>query len=127
VFLYPADSAAAVREPQQVVEQEGQLFLESLPIGVQRGWYDSYSIAFSEPDSLDVDGRLLVGRSTAAATKGAGRITVQLQYLYLLGTRFVKVRASVPAEGWQNTDVPRFAHELATILARQLHASKRGH
>jgi hypothetical protein len=39
----------------------------------------------------------------------------------------VKVRASVPAEGWQNTDVPHFAHELAALLARQLHASRQGH
>ena len=119
VFVYPADSAAAVAEPRHAVAQEGPLFSESLPIGVQRGRYDTYNIAFSHADSLEVDGQLVFGHVTAAPTKRAGRVSVEFQYLYLVGTRFVKVRASVPAEGWQNTDVPLFAQELTAVLARQ--------
>lgn len=126
VFFYPTDSAGAVRDPRQAVANEGQLFEQSLPIGVQRGWYDSYRTAFSDPDSLTVDGRLVLGHTTGAATKRGAQVSVELQYLYLLGTRFLKVRASVPAQGWQNTDVPTFARELATVLARQVHASKQG-
>lgn len=124
VFVYPADSAAALAEPRRVVAHEGPLFSESLPIGVQRGRYDAYNIAFSHADSLEVDGRLVFGHVTAAPTKRAGRVIVEFQYLYLVGTQFVKVRASVPAEGWQNTDIPLFAQQLTAVLTRQLRAAK---
>ena len=124
VFVYPADSAAAIAEPRKVVAQEGPLFSESLPIGVRRGWYDAYNIAFAHADSLDVAGQLVFGHVTAAPTKRAGRVNVEFQYLYLVGTRFVKVRASVPAEGWQNTDIPLFAQELIGVLTLQLRSAK---
>lgn len=124
VFVYRADSTAALAQPRQVVAQEGPLFSETLPIGVQRGWYEAYNIAFAHADSLDVDGQLVFGHVTAAGTRRAGQVQVEFQYLYLVGTRFVKTRASVPAETWQNTDVPLFAHELIAVLARQLRSSK---
>jgi hypothetical protein len=126
VFFYLADSVAAARDPQQVVAQEGQLFLESLPLSVQRGWIESYSTALARSDSLSVDGRVVRGHVTTVTAKQARRNTMELQYVYLVGPRFVKVRASVPAESWPNTDVPRFAQDLATLLARQLHASRQG-
>ena len=120
VFLRPADSTSAIAEPRQVVATEGPLFTETLPIGVQRGWYDAYTVAFAHVDSLDVDGRMLFSHVTAAPTRRGNQISVEFQYLYLVGTRFLKVRATVPAAGWENTDVPLFAKELATVLARQL-------
>lgn len=124
VFVYPADSAIAVAEPRQTVAQEGPLFAESLPVGVQRGRYDAYNVAFAHADSLEVDGQLVFGHVTAAPTKTAGRVNVEFQYLYLVGTRFVKVRATVPAAGWQDTDVPLFAKELAATLTRQLRSAQ---
>jgi hypothetical protein len=119
VFFYLADSTPAP-DPRTLVAQTGESFLESLPIGVQRGWYDSYTTAFSDPDSVLVGDRLLVGNATAAATKKGGSMHVELQYVYLIGPRLVKVRASVPAEGWERTDIPRFARELASVIALQL-------
>jgi hypothetical protein len=76
-------------------------------------------VAFSDPDSVQVDGRVLHGHATAAVTKKAGRVSVELQYLYLLGDTFVKVRGTVPADNWEKTDVPNFARQLAALLARQ--------
>lgn len=124
VFVYPADSAVAVAEPRRAVASEGPLFSESLPVGVQRGWYDAYNVAFAHADSLEVDGQLVFGHVTAAPTKSDGRVNVEFQYLYLVGTRFVKVRATVPAEGWRNTDVPLLAKELAAMLTRQFRSAQ---
>ena len=124
VFFYLADSVAPAADARALVAQTGQSFLETLPIGVQRGWYDSYTTAFSDPDSVTVDGRLLLGNATAAATKKDGSVHVELQYVYLIGPRLLKVRASVPAEGWEKTDIPRFARELAWVVGRQLEASR---
>jgi hypothetical protein len=41
-----------------------------------------------------------------------------MQYLYLIGGKFVKVRATIPEPGWQQTQVPSFARELALRMAR---------
>ena len=123
VFFYRADSAMAAENPQQALAQEGQSFLESLPISVQRGWLDSYSAAVARTDSVTVDGRVVPGHITEVVAKRSGRSNMELQYVFLIAPRFVKVRASVPTEAWPNPDVTHFAHELATVLARQVHGT----
>ena len=46
-----------------------------------------------------------------------GAIAVDMQYLYLIGNKLVKVRAIIPGQSWEQTQVPGFARELAIRLA----------
>jgi hypothetical protein len=120
VFVYPVPADVRVSEsPQDWVTREGEKFPQTFPMGVERGWYEDYRLAFARPDPLTVDTLVIPGYVVAAATRARGEVRVELEYLYLVRDTFTKVRATVPEQGWERTDVPVFAKDLAASLARQ--------
>ncbi len=118
VFIYPAGQTSEVSATESLVQQESEKFILALPVGVQRGWYDNFTVAFSEPDSVQAGNLRISGRGVGAATRKGDRMAIELQYLYLVSGSFIKVRATVPVPGWEDTDVPLFARELAAAVAR---------
>jgi hypothetical protein len=120
VFVYavPADVQEG-EVPQAWATAEGAKFVQVLRIGVERGWYEDFQVAFSEPQPVVRDTLGIPGHAVAAATRSRGGVRVELEYLYLVRGRFLKVRATVPERGWTQTDVPRFAEQLALAIAGQ--------
>ena len=120
VFVYavPADVRQG-DEPQTWVTAEGAKFVQVLGIGVERGWYDDFRVAYSDPQPVVRDTLSIPGYEVAAATRSRGRVSLELEYLYFVHGSFVKVRATVPERGSTETDVPRFAEQLALAIAAQ--------
>ena len=74
----------------------------------------AYEVALEEPDSVPLGpGRAAVpGRRVAVAVRARGRPLLSWFMLYAVGDGFIKVRATVPAEGFERSDVTEFARAL---------------
>jgi hypothetical protein len=117
VIVYPAESPERrdTGTPRERVDHEGHLFLEILPIQVQRGLYQSYETLVAHPDSL-TPGVVVPGYFVAARVQHRGRTYYELQHLHLIGGDFVKVRATIVEAGWPRADVERFDSTLVETL-----------
>ncbi|MGH7531614.1 MAG: hypothetical protein ACREMN_14630 [Gemmatimonadales bacterium] len=118
VFVYriPADVQEGP-DSAAWVHRESEKFTRVLPIQVERGVYEAYEVAFAhaEPDVRGAD--TIPGHVVGAGTRRGGEVFVELQYLYLVRGRFVKVRATIPSDRWQETTVPNFAKALVGSIA----------
>jgi hypothetical protein len=116
VFVYPVppDVKVATDSAQWVVI-EGEKFARVLPIFVQRGRYDAFEMAFANPEPVVVELDTIPGFA-AAVTRSKGEVSVQLQYLYLVRGQFLKVRATLPQDQWQQAPVPLFAQDLVRAM-----------
>jgi len=121
VFVYPigADVQSSGQDEQEWVNAEGAKFQQMFPIGVQRGWYDTFELAFAHPEPLSIAGREVPGFTAAAATRRGQNVTLELQYLYVICDRFVKVRGTLEAGRWAESTLPSFSKALAGRLAQQ--------
>jgi hypothetical protein len=118
VIVYPVpDDVLVESTPEARVEREGRKFQEVLELLARRGTYDGVMMAYADPDSVVANGAPVPGYSAAAAALRGGQVTIELQNLYIIGSRFVKIRATLPERGWQDSTVPRFAKELARAVA----------
>jgi hypothetical protein len=103
VFVFPIGADVRVgNDLQAQVTAEGKKFEGIFPIGVQRGWYQSYRFAFANPEPITVDG---------------GSVQVEIQYLYAVCGKFLKLRATLDGETWTESEFPTFAKALAAQLA----------
>jgi hypothetical protein len=117
VFAIPADVQVGP-DSQSWTAREGKKFMEAQPILAQRRRIDAYEPAFMKTDTLTIGGRVINEHATAVVVRSRGRVVVDFQYLYLVAGRFLKVRATVPSEGWERTDVPIFARAMARHIAQ---------
>ncbi|MEX1186227.1 MAG: hypothetical protein WEA80_06530 [Gemmatimonadaceae bacterium] len=120
VFIY--EIAADVRveaDSQQWTAREGGKFKEIQDIRVARGQIAEYVLAFSDTTRIAVgEHNILEHRMATPVRFPSGAVAVDMQFLYLVGGKFIKVRATIPEQGWEQTRVPSFARELALRLAR---------
>ncbi len=113
VFVYPVPADVQQGDSANWVLVEGAKFEQVLPIQVQRGRYDTYEMAFAQPEPVVSEGHTIPVHVAAARTRSGESISMQLQYLYLIRGQFLKVRATLPGDSWQRAPVPTFAHDLA--------------
>lgn len=105
-------------DPQQWTSREGEKFRAVQAAQRERGKIADYVVAFSDTARLSVGSGSILEHSIASPTRFPnGNIAVEMQYLYLIDGKFVKVRATVPEQGWQRTGVPSFARALARRMA----------
>jgi hypothetical protein len=118
-FIYDVDADRQNdADPQLRTAREGEKFKAVQDILMSRGQIAAYRIAFSDTTRLTVGTGTLLEHAIGLGTRHPnGAITVELQYLYHIGGKFVKVRATVPEKGWEQTQVPQFARELALHMA----------
>jgi hypothetical protein len=121
VIIYDvADDVRVDADSQQWTAREGEKFKAVQDIRASRGQIAAYELAFSDTTRIAAGERTTLEHSIAAPVRFPnGAIAVEMQYLYLIGGKFVKVRATIPEKGWEQTQVPAFARELALRLARR--------
>lgn len=106
-------------DSQKWTAAEGEKFRVVQEVRQSRGQIAAYVVAFSDTARVSAGDRALLEHAAGVPVRSrSGTVSVELQYLYLIGGKFVKVRATVPEPGWQQTTVPAFARELARHLAR---------
>jgi hypothetical protein len=122
VIIYePGEDVKDEPEAQEWVAREGSKFQQVQEIRRRRGQIASYAEGFSDTSRVSAgDERLLEHAAGMPVRMRNGDIFVELQYLYLIDGKFVKVRATVPEDIWRETRVPVFARELAgRLVGRQ--------
>jgi hypothetical protein len=118
VIVFDVTIDGGDNDTQKWVALEGNKFQEAQEIRRNRGLIAAYVLAYSDTTRFLVGSRNLLEHNIAMPTRYPnGAITVEMQYLYLIDNKFVKVRGSIPEPGWQQTRVPSFARELARRLA----------
>lgn len=119
VFVYsvPPD-VSADGDAQRWTVREGEKFRASQDVRRSRRQIVAYELVISDTTRLEGNRAILEHRSVSPTRYPGGAVTVEMQYLYLIDGRFVKVRATVPAQGWEQTQVPTFARALALHVAR---------
>jgi hypothetical protein len=115
VYFYARDSALRRLGAMEALEQETGRFKQVLEIERQRGRWDSYEIAFEDPDSVDVKSSVLHVRQLGIVIKRGQAMYVSLFYLYAVGDEWIEVRGTVPVSEWQRTDIPVFARQLSAM------------
>lgn len=117
VFVYPIpDDVKQSTDSAQWVLIEGRKFLQVMPIQVQGGRYDAYETAFADPEPVPVEHDTIPGFVAAVVTRSRGVLSVQLEFLYLVHGQFLKIRATLPQDSWQQAPAPLFARDLAQMM-----------
>jgi len=119
VIIYNVSADLRVdADSQKWTAREGEKFKLVQAIRRDRGQLSDFTLAFSDTTRFVVGARQILEHAIAIPTRYPnGAITVEMQYLYLIGGKFVKVRATIPQQGWEETKVPAFARELAIRMA----------
>lgn len=121
VFVYEVGADVKVdADSQKWTPREGEKFKAVQEIQRSRGRIAAFSVAFSDTTRFAAGERSILEHSIAIPVRSPnGVVVVEFQYLYLIDGKFVKVRGTVPEQGWQTTHVPSFARALATRVARE--------
>jgi hypothetical protein len=114
VFIYPYPAPAA---PLVEAMAEANTFQASLPALQQRGYFDSYKVAFSTTDTTHVGTNVVLGSLVAVAIKRRGQIGLTFQYVYGLREDMLKVRVDVPQAQMAHSDARPFVHNLVARMA----------
>ena len=119
VIVYePGEDVRDDADSQKWTAVEGARFPITQEVRRSRGQIVAYVVSISDTSRIDVAGGQLLQHFAAVPVRHRnGTVVVELQYLYLIDGKFVKVRATVPEPGWQQTRVPAFARDLARQLA----------
>src|SRR5262245_2656044 len=119
VFVYGVDPDVKVdADSQKWTPREGEKFKAVQEIQRSRGRIAAFTVAFSDTTRFAAGERRILEHSIAIPVRFPnGVVAVEFEYLYLIEGKFVKVRATVPEQGWQQTHVPLFARALATRMA----------
>ena len=120
VFVYGVAADVKVgADSQKWTPREGEKFKAVQEIQKNRGRITAFSVAFSDTTRFAAGERGILEHRIAIPVRFPnGVVAVEFEYLYLIGGKFVKVRATVPEQDWQKTHVALFARVLATRMAR---------
>ena len=119
VFLYPLQDRPAADRAQDMVETEGAAWVAAFPIGVERGWYDAYEVAFADPKPIVLADRTIPGFAGGVPTRKDGSISVEVLYLFAVDGCMLKARGSLEGGHWMDSLFPKFAQDLAVAVATQ--------
>jgi hypothetical protein len=120
LFLYAPEVADWTRypEPTELLEHEAEKLFQIQEIEARRGAITNLRRLATRRDSVDVFSRQVLGHVVATSNARRGQAQVDLQYLYLIDSMFVKVRATVPAPSWPRSDIEPAVKALVTALAK---------
>jgi hypothetical protein len=120
VFVYDVgEDVMAEPDTLKWASLEAEKFEAVQELRRSRGEITAYVVSVSDTARIPAGDRQVLEHSLAVPVRSRDdRISIEFQYLYLIGRRFVKVRATVPEQGWEQTKVRSFARELVQHMAR---------
>ncbi|MGH7638687.1 MAG: hypothetical protein ACREOK_13650 [Gemmatimonadaceae bacterium] len=117
VIRYPVPpDIRAIADTSKWVDVEGRKFEQVQELLVQRGTLQSSRVAYMRTVPLQLGGREVHEFAATMVVRIRDKSFVDLEYLYLVGDTFLKIRATVPEESERN-DIPAFARDLVRRLA----------
>ena len=118
VYIYPASmQGAADSLPAAVIlARETRSFLEGLPEGIRRGWYEAFKPGFDEVHDLELETTLVPGRLATVAFRSRGQVAVSSFYVFHVRGQLVKVRSTLPAARFGESQGGAFVRKLIEEL-----------
>jgi hypothetical protein len=118
VLIYPISGDAKVgADSAKWLVHEGETFKVVQQIRRQRGEISDFSEPVSDTTRMAIGGREVLEHALVIPTRYAnGAVTVEYQMLYVIDGKFLKVRATVPADDFQKSTVHNFSKQLARIV-----------
>jgi tetratricopeptide (TPR) repeat protein len=118
VFVWEAtDTNAAALERE--LEQQVADYQLTLPVGVERGWYESYEVGFAEPKPVTVLDGIVSGHVVAVGLHERGEVNLSFFYVYAVRGHFVKVRLTIPGTDWTENEALDFPEAVVRYLANK--------
>jgi hypothetical protein len=121
VYIWPlpiANTLDAARR-DSLLKLEVAKFKQAVPVGVQRGWYDKYQIVFDDPHPVAVDGDSLPGYVVALVFVRRRQPFTSFFYIYAVQGMYLKIRLTVPGDGWNTNPALDVPAELVRAAARR--------
>lgn len=112
LYLYGRDSVGRAASDADESRRQAVSFRASLDLYVQRGEYETYEIVDARPDSIETAAGVLPGAKVVASLRIKGRDYATYCIIYLVGDAIIKIRATVPVEQAETSDVVRFASDV---------------
>ena len=119
VIIYEVPAEAKVgADSQSWTPRQGEQFLEVMVALRERGRISDFTEPVSSTARITGGGREIVEHAMSIPTRHSnGNVVVEMQFLYLIDGKFVKVRATVPHEEFKASRMGSFARELAQRVA----------
>jgi hypothetical protein len=120
LFIYPIPPALrAMGDIRSAVREEGNKFQAVMQAGLRSGYYQALSPGtIAHPDSAASGGEYIPGFLGVAVARRGNTVAVEMQYLFAVCDRFVKLRTTLSSETWSSSPFPTFARDMAAYLAR---------
>ena len=97
LYIWPLPEVDSLRATwDSLLRVQVDDFKVTAPVGIQRGWYDNYVIAFDAPHPVPLSSDSLPGYVVAMPFKRRGQVFASFFYIYALKGMFVKIRLTVP-------------------------------
>ena len=118
VFVWPI-SALELADLQAALLKQTRAFQEALPLGIQLGHYEHYQEAFSNDWPIVFPADTIPGHVVAAAISRRGRQRISFFFIHSVRGHFVKVRVTIPREGWSENHGYMFAERMIRLMLRE--------
>jgi hypothetical protein len=112
-----ADSAQ--RDSLLVIQVES--FKETIPLGVERGWYENFQVAFDAPHPVALASDSIRGYVVAFVFSRRREPFTSFFYIYAVQGMYLKIRLTVPGRDWNTNE----ALDLPAMLVRAAAGSNR--
>ena len=109
VWPLPSDSPGQAAH-DSLLQLEVERFKAALPLGLERGWYDDYRVAFANPHPVAAKNASVAGYLLAYSFRRGEQVSTSFFYIYALKGMYLKIRLTVPSDGWDTNpalDVPK--------------------
>jgi hypothetical protein len=117
VWPLPIPRTLDATRRDSLLKLEVAKFKQAVPVGVQRGWYDEYRIAFDDRHPITVDGDSLPGYVVALVFVRRREPFTSIFYIYAVQGMYVKIRLTVPGDGWDTNPALDVPAELVRAVA----------
>jgi hypothetical protein len=111
-----ADYARVAPDSQAWTVREGSGFINIFPILKARGNIEAFQLSDTATTLVRVGGRDIAEHKTTVAVRARGRSRVDEQFIYIVRGKFLKVRATMPADRYPARSAQAFARALAQAL-----------
>ncbi|SRR6266508_40135 len=114
-YVWPLEiSAADSAQRDSLLLVEIEKFKQTIPLGVERGWYETFQIAFDAPHPVALASDSLPGYVVAFVFMRRREPFTSFFYIYAVRGMYLKIRLTVPGKNW-NTNR---ALDLPAVLVR---------
>lgn len=116
-YVYPVPAEWLSLPADERIAREAETFRLSLPAGVDRGWYNAFTLPVDTARAWNTADGERPGHLAVAALRRDDGVYISFMHVVMIGDQFVKTRLTMPAEQWRESMAPNFGPDLFALLS----------